>query len=324
MNDKTSREDQEFRSHDLEPLSPYTRATEERQCRCTRCGTRRWVKLATLRRKDGVACRWCHGWEKWNPWSEHARQLVLERLQEFGQLSQARSFFGDQAQSLERLRGEKLAPLTEVGDLYQPVGVVCLECGETTVTVPERISADRPGWFGCERCSSGRRKKELERAPELFAANGLRLLGPCTGEYVPQKVECIECGSERSVSLDALRRGSAPLCWTCTHGIRPDEPHRVYLIHFADLGVFKVGITHDRHDRRLLDHQLAGGRVVETVLVLDRKEARRLERLIQARYSAWTVPDVGPEDLPQGGWTETWSDKAPMLDLTRASLLLQG
>ena len=297
--------DEEFRAVGLEPLAPYTRAADERLCHCVTCGTNRWVRLSNLR-QGGIACRWCHGWEKWIPWAEQARA----RAATWRSLGTAQESFGWLSQS-------NLAPLTPVGDLYQPVGVVCLVCGETLVTVPERIQASkgRPGWFGCERCAVDRKGQVRADAEGLFAANGLRLLAPCLGEYVPQRANCLGCGVERRVSYNDLRTGSAPLCWTCTHGIRPDEPHRVYLVHFSSLKVMKVGLTHNRHDRRLFDHEIEGGRVIDTVVVPDREAARRLEYLLKARYHSWRTPDVGPAEFPQGGWTETWRDDAPVPDL---------
>jgi hypothetical protein len=77
----------------------------------------------------------------------------------------------------------------------------------------------------------------------------------------------------------------------------------------------KVGLTHNRHDRRLFQHCAEGGRVVDSVVVPDRKTARRLERLLTAEYEPWITACVGPGDFPQGGWTETWSDRAPVPDL---------
>ncbi|HEY5000999.1 MAG TPA: hypothetical protein VII15_04090, partial [Candidatus Cryosericum sp.] len=95
-------------------------------------------------------------------------------------------------------------------------------------------------------------------------------------------------------------RGAAPLCWTCTHGIRPDEPHRVYLFHFPALRVMKVGLTHDRHDRRFFQHMAEGGQLVDSVVVPDRESARRLEQLLKARFQPWSTADVGLQDFPQG------------------------
>lgn len=295
--------DAQFADAGLEPLDPFTTPDAERRCRCVHCGTIRWVRLRVIRR-GGVACRWCHGWTKWREFEKRVRLGAA-----------ARGSLGAPADSLARLRLENLAPLTQVDDLYAPVGVVCLVCGETFVTVPQRISEARSGWFGCERCSAARKNEVLADADRVFRANGLELLAPCRGEYVPQKVRCTTCGVERFVSYDDLKRGSTPLCWTCTHGIRPDEPHRVYLFHFPSLRVMKVGLTHDRHDRRFFQHMAEGGQLVDSVVVPDRESARRLEQLLKARYQPWLTAEIGPQDFPQGGWTEAWSDSAPVPDL---------
>lgn len=63
------------------------------------------------------------------------------------------------------------------------------------------------------------------------------------------------------------------------------QTRRTYLVHFPDLAVMKVGLTHDRHDRRLLEHQLQGGDTLATVVVPDRPTARRVERYVRAQYA---------------------------------------
>jgi hypothetical protein len=211
-----------------------------------------------------------------------------------------------------RLAMENLAALTHVADLFQPVGAVCLVCGETLVLTPVRYPSR---WRACPRCAQDRKREVQTDADAVFASRGLQLLAPCQGEYAPQRARCLTCGTERLVAYNDLRHGSAPLCWTCTHGIRPDEPHRVYLVHFQRLKVMKVGLTHNRHDRRLLDHALSGGVIVDSIVVPDRECARRLERILRAHYTPWAVDNVGPEEFPQGGWTETWRDDAPVPDL---------
>jgi hypothetical protein len=92
------------------------------------------------------------------------------------------------------------------------------------------------------------------------------------------------CGQLRHVRyIDAERKGG-PACWTCTHGIRPDEPHRVYLFRFPVLGVPKIGITHNRHDSRLDDHMVNGGILIDSVVAPDRKAALAVE--------AWVLPEA--------------------------------
>lgn len=298
-----------LRSRGLEPLEEFTTVSAERRCVCTTCRTIRWVRSKNLRRSDSVACRWCHGWEKWGPWGERCRPKYATW----------RAIVGPD-KVMERLGWERLAPLTPVGDEFTPVGCLCLLCGETFVTMPERIHREQPGWFGCARCYATRKSKVIADAAGVFADAGLELTGRCTGERVAQHCRCLTCGSPRKVSYLQLVNGTAPYCWTCTHGIKPDEPHRVYLIGFDRLGVMKVGLTHDRHDRRLGQHVVEGGEVLDTVLVADRPSARLVERWVIARYEPWAIDrTIGPATFPQGGWTEAWTARdAPPLVLTDA------
>jgi hypothetical protein len=292
---------QEFAQFGLEPIGPTTRPSELRPVRCLRCSTVRWVRLTNLRR-GGIGCQWCHGWQKWPAWADNARTRA-ERWRPIRGVD-----FSE-----KRLIAVHLAPLTEVGDEFTPVGVVCLVCGDVDVVVPERISDKWP----CGQCYRRRRAGLRHDAPDVFRAHGLELLGICRGEFVPQAARCLKCDSIRSVSFRRLVEGTAPLCWVCTYGIRPDEPHRVYLVRFPDLQIWKVGLTHSRHDRRLHQHQIQGGEVVQTITVPNRTAARQLERAVLSRYEPWRADGHAP-DFPQGGWTETWldNDDAPPCDLT--------
>lgn len=286
-------------------LEPVARVADEVRCGCTNCGTVRHVRAANVKRSGGVACRWCHGAAKWGPWGAMER----ERTAQWREVRGA-------AWVLEQLHAMGLAPLTPIGDEFDVVGVLCEVCGETVVVLPERLAPDR-GWNGCERCSADRQRQVRDNAPALFADHGLTLDGPCRGEFAPQRAVCISCGTPRQVSYRALVDGAAPLCWVCTHGIRIDEPHRIYLVRFAQLHAWKVGITHARHDRRLADHTLNGGVVEQVITVPNRAAARHVERQVLATYAPWQTTTFGVEELPQGGWTETWVDHpdAPRCDL---------
>jgi hypothetical protein len=46
-----------------------------------------------------------------------------------------------------------------------------------------------------------------------------------------------------------------------------------------------------------------------------RREAPLIERVIIDRYRPWATTGLTVAELPQGGWTETWRDDAPPLDL---------
>lgn len=304
--------DDEFRAAGLEPLTPFVRLAEEREATCTRCGTWRRVTLRAVRKPSGIACRWCEGWAKWGPWGDETRRLVRSGREIRGPEFSAR-----------QIAVTGLVPLTPLGDEFTPVGCLCLACGETLVTLPERIDERRPDWFACQRCSTTATRAARANADAVYEKAGLRLLGTVRGRYTAMPAECLGCGTLRHITYTDALDGTGPACWTCTHGIRPDEPHRVYLFRFPALGVLKIGITHNRHDARLIEHQINGGVLLQTAVVPDRDTALAVEAWVLATRVRWLRKAVGPSDFPQGGWTEAWAEAdAPAVDLTEVCAML--
>ncbi len=261
-----------------------------------------------------MACRWCHGWKSWISWGNKVRESTRRW----------RDIRGTKF-SASQIAVTELVPLTPIGDEFTPVGCLCPKCGETMVTVPERVSPQRPDWFGCQRCHTAANRTARGDAEEVYEKAGLRLLGTVRGRWTPMPAECHGCGLVRHVRYMDAVNGTGPACWTCTHGIRPDEPHRVYLFRFPALGVLKIGITHNRHDSRLVEHQVNGGVILQTVVVPDRAAALAVEAWVLATRRAWLRHAVGPENFPQGGWTEAWAEAdAPSVDLADVCVTVSG
>jgi len=226
--------------------------------------------------------------------------------------------------SAQQIAGTGLIPITPLGDEFTPVGCLCPRCGETLVTIPERIDERRPDWYSCVRCMNVANRAAGEAADEVYRRAGMRLLGKVRGRWTPMSVECLGCGYLRHVTYTDTLNGTGPACWTCTHGIRPDEPHRVYLFRFPALGALKIGITHNRHDRHLIEHSVNGGVLVATEVVPDRATALSVEAWVLATRRQWLRTSVGPHDFPQGGWTEAWSETdSPPVDLAEICRLIQ-
>ncbi|MBU2698821.1 hypothetical protein CCO04_27410 [Pimelobacter sp. 30-1] len=91
-------------------------------------------------------------------------------------------------------------------------------------------------------------------------------------------------------------------------------PHRVYVVEFEHLEVFKVGITHCLNDHRLNQHQRQGGRVVQCIQLQDWHTARRLERAVLEATAAHRAR-LSEAEFPQAGWTECWESGAIVVDL---------
>ncbi len=166
--------DEEFRAAGLEPLTEYKRIGDEREAICTRCGTWRRVTLKAVRSPEGVACRWCHGWKSWISWGNKVRESTRRW----------RDIRGTKF-SASQIAVTELVPLTPIGDEFTPVGCLCPKCGETMVTVPERVSPQRPDWFGCQRCHTAANRTARGDAEEVYEKAGLRLLGTVRGRWTP-------------------------------------------------------------------------------------------------------------------------------------------
>jgi hypothetical protein len=284
-----------FATSGLSSLTPFTRVDDEREATYNRCGTWRRVTLRSVCDPERSACRWCDGWKKWTSWGIDARDHARTRRSIRGAVFSA---------SQIRITGP-VAP-TKLGDEFTPVGCLCVTRGETLVIVPERVDPRRP--CNCQRCHGAQTRVARTRTADAYVQAGLRLLSPVPGQWTKHPTECLIYDQFRHISYQQVIGRSTPACWTCTHGIRPDEPHRVYLIRFPALGVLKVGIKHNRHNGRIIEHLDEGGQLLETAVVPDLRTALAVEASVLATKSAWLRRGVGPEHFPQSGSTEAWSE----------------
>lgn len=106
----------------------------------------------------------------------------------------------------------------------------------------------------------------------------------------------------------AVQAGGCPRC--CGLRRDPTAPHRVYLVRYHNLHLFKVGVTTCSSDRRLETHRAAGALIIETLRVPSYPEALSVERAVLAAVRPW----LRHHPLVAGGG-EAWSDKAPPINL---------
>jgi hypothetical protein len=127
---------------------------------------------------------------------------------------------------------------------------------------------------------------------------------------------CMEpnCGAERRISITDLMSGVTP-CLTCAEAVDPDAPHAVYLMHFPRLSACKIGITSSeaRHNR-VTSHIAQGGVLLEQHEVPNKEAARTVEDFVLSAVRDFPSGRTA-RDFPQGGYTETWSDNAPDIEL---------
>ncbi|WP_433177245.1 hypothetical protein [Actinoallomurus sp. CA-150999] len=277
---------------------------------CSTCGEPGDITSAKLKRAFGEVCECCI-----------AREFYLSNLAEdpskWGFTRQgAVSIISDAGFDLIDDAGEVLfgaRAVDAVREVWIEVPVICRACSTKMKISAVEVMALEEGAAHCLTCVS---PDMMDQINDVYSSHGL------VRDHVgyarlsdPVAAHCMTCGSDRRVSFLGLLRGE-PACLSCTSGIDPNAPHRVYLMHFPRFGVFKIGITNleDRNYDRIHDHESHGGTVVEIVDVPNREAAFTVERAILATVTHYHS-DVSRRQFPQGGWTETWRDHAPAVDL---------
>jgi len=239
---------------------------------------------------------------KWDLTVEKAAQIVLG------------GDFIARGEGGEELDAADLAVLME--HVWSPVLVECLACRtnawwSVSMTLGSNLDPNRAR---CAYCFS---LPEAERQDQIFEAYGLmRDHDGCArlGDKVAAHCMQADCGGERRISITDLARGVAP-CLSCVEAADPDAPHVVYKLRFPALLAWKVGITGTevRHDR-IASHIAHGGVLLEYREVPNREAARTVEGLVLGAVRDFPSGCTA-RDFPQGGYTETWSDDGPDINL---------
>lgn len=303
--------DARYRQLGWRPREPYISPEYARQCVCIECNQPDAVTYAEIRNKDRRYCDWCscrrmyeYGLvrepSKWDITMEQAAQIVL------GSDFLARGAGG------EVLDAEGVA--VQMEQVWSLVAVECVVCGTTTrwsasMSLGSRREPDRSR---CSYCLS------LPLAPwqdDFFEAHGLvRDHGGYARLSQRVAARCVDCGAERSISIVELKTGVAP-CLRCAESTDPDAVHVVYLMHFPRLAAYKIGITSTelRHDR-IASHVAQGGTLLERYEVPNREAARTVEEFVLRTVKDYPS-NCTEREFPQDGYTETWSDGGPGIDL---------
>ncbi|GAA1170569.1 hypothetical protein GCM10009654_29730 [Streptomyces hebeiensis] len=303
--------DKRYRHTGWDPREPYVSPKHMRLCVCLECERPDEVSYAEIRNRDSRYCYWCVSRQmyerglaaqpsRWDITLEQAAQIVI------GDNFLARGADG------ETLAAPDLARQME--DVWSLVDVECAVCA-TISRWSASWSLSNPEAAGRSRCmycysrpmgpwqNDFFRQHGLVREHDGYARLGQRVAAHCE-----------VCGHKRSISISELKSGVAP-CLNCAETADPDAIHIVYLMHFPALRAYKVGFTSTevRHDR-IASHAAHGGMLIEQHEVPNMEAARTVEDVVLRAVRGFPS-GCTERDFPQGGYTETWSDDAPAIDL---------
>ncbi len=257
-----------LRSVGLEPLEPYRSRHKPWRSRCLACGQEVGPLLANIQAGNG-GCVWC------------TRHAVPE---------------GEAIAAMRSAGLEPLAPYPGSGTAWP---CRCLRCGRAPAPTFSAIQAGG----GCRWC--GRGVPLPGEAEEFMHRRGLEPLESYPGASAPWSCQCRKCGRKTSPCYNAVQRNPGGCQWCRERGFKSYEIASVYLVTHTLYGATKIGIT-DADGGRVTLHRRYGWEVV-TKLVVPGEVAQAVERGVLRwwRKDLCLPPYLGPQEMPQGGWTET-------------------
>ena len=294
------------------PLEDFADSQTLRRCACLVCGQVDEVAYAEIRNQHRRYCLPCMCRQmyeqglaeepsKWDITIEQAAVLVLGGefvVRENGEI----------------LEAEGLA--VRMDHVWSLVDVECFMCGARTRWSASMTLGSRhdPGRSRCFQCLA---KPLAAWQDQLFESYGLlRVHGEYAGISEKVTALCVnpDCGEKREISITDLESGVAP-CLKCAGALDPDAPHGVYLMRFPKLKIRKIGITNTgaRHGR-VASHVAHGGVLLEVHQVPNKEAAKTVEDFVMSVVLDFPSGCTA-KDFPQGGYTETWSEDAPEVDL---------
>ena len=286
----------------LNPAGPYPGSQKKWDASCNFCGrkvSRSYSALQDAIKTWGIkiACPYCNG------------NKVVE----------------SEVQSLVGKFG--LIPLEEYTNNSSPRLFRCQKCGaetrQTFINIRRKIRSGAFS-FGCPQCSfneSGRRKAETEdNAVARFLDVGLRLIGKYENARKPIECECLKCGAITKQTLNGVKNGKT--CKFCApRGIQYGEPAYLYLIENSHHNSLKIGIgNYGNKNDRLVSHNKQGWSLFKSWDFKTGEEAEKIEFLVieLVRNEIGIPVHLSKSEMPQGGWTETFSaDSISLLGLEK-------
>ena len=204
---------------------------------------------------------------------------------------------------IEMLKKAQIKPIGIFVNGKTPWQAKCLKCKKTIYI---RINDMRAGQSGCIYCA-GRKVDEID-AMKLAVKCGFVPLVKYPGANTPWKCKCKVCGKTSTPRYTTMqqRQGGCKFC--STGGFDFLSPAIIYLISSSKFSAHKVGVAGaTEHNHRLDKHRLNGWTIYKHKEFKNGEVAFAIEQKVLNWFmnDKKLFPFVSPEDMPQGGSSET-------------------
>ncbi len=319
----------------LQPLEPFISASATWKCKCLRCGKKisttyknasnskygckncapnavNKSKIKEIVRKAGFtpAEKYLNASAKWKLIHDKCGRTVevtYDSLRSGHSCKYCGGTFVDPNEASKVMKDAGLIPLEQypgarVGWLCQ-----CVTCGRK---VKPQYSSVKHRGSGCIYCSGS--KVDAKDAINLMHSKGLLPLEPFKSATTPWRSKCIGCNREVAPKYTHLKGGQGGCKFCADWGINYEAPGYIYLMYHAEFQAAKIGIgglERSRGRSRIKQHEKYGWKLYKALNYSTADIAFQIEQevLDWIRKKQKLGVYLSARDMPQGGYTETFS-----------------
>lgn len=323
----------------VEPLDPYRQSDVPWRCRCIRCHREVRVRLRNVRSgrsacghctgrlvdpEEAIAAMCAAGLEPLEPyrgvmvpWKSQCQECYHEVSPLLNNIKKGQggcAWCGGNRIDPEKaelaMRAAFLKPLVVYPGRHAPWKCQCQKCGSEVSPTYGAVTRGT----GCRYCNDTTINSDV--AAELMRSAYLEPLQAYPGSNKQWKCRCMKCKNIVSPCYSTIQRGNGGCRWCRDSGFKSFREATVYLLIHPGYKAAKVGIT-DENEGRLKKHRPKGWHVLCAVKVPGKIAIRIEDDIIDWWRVRLGLPIfLEPEDMPQGGYTETVNASAINLSAT--------
>lgn len=267
--------DKAIRKRGFKPIETFPGAVLPWKVQCQTCMKIFTIKLHSLNTSTG--CKYCEGVE-----------VDIKDLH-------------------RKLKELKLMPLVPYKSAKTPWKCKCLNCGHIVQPTWNRIKQKRGH---CAYCA--KRRVYIPDALKLLKKLNLKPLIEFPGNNKPWQCLCLSCGEIVQPRWSDLNRGQGGCSNCADYGLNYTKPGYLYLMINSHFKAGKIGIGNsykgNSGDDRIKRHEKQNWKLVCKHDFQKLSDAYHVEqKIIKWLRTQISLPIfLNPDDMPQGGWTETF------------------
>jgi len=270
---------QRMRLAGLDPIDPYPGALSPWRCTCRDCGRIVRPRYAGISQGER-GCRDCGN----------------------RRAGAARRADSDHAEDV--MRSNDLVPLVPYPGSNAPWPSRCTKCDSEVCPSFEKVKLRG---HQCAYCA--RNRLHPTEASSVMIEAGYEPLEDYPGALVGWRCRHIPCGATVHPRYADIYSGYGACRACANHGFDDSAPGVVYLVRSDEWFALKVGISNSARASRRLEKHYRNGWHLCAIWDFERgADALVLEqRVLEQIRESGAPPAVSKSDMPQGGWTETFS-----------------